>query len=41
MLYLMLDTGLRLGEVLTLKVNQVDLKQCYNTQLESKGIEGL
>jgi len=29
MLYLMLDTGLRLGEVLTLKVNQVDLKQCY------------
>ncbi|HUC91975.1 MAG TPA: tyrosine-type recombinase/integrase [Paenibacillus sp.] len=29
MLYLMLDTGLRLGEVLNLKINQADLKQCY------------
>lgn len=29
MLYLMLDTGLRLGEVLKLKISQVDFKQCY------------
>lgn len=29
MLYLMLDTGLRLGEVVTLKISHVDLKQCY------------
>lgn len=29
MLYLMLDTGIRLGEVVKLNINQVDLKQCY------------
>lgn len=29
MLFLMLDTGLRLGEIVKLQVVQVDLKQCY------------
>lgn len=29
MLFLMLDTGIRLGEIVKLKVHQVDFKQCF------------
>jgi len=36
MLTLMLDTGLRLGEVVTLKLNQVEMKSCFLTGVLGK-----